>query len=52
MTLCIWTSLHLNLPEHGKEHLHKYRKLAWMVLGLLAPELVVWNALEQRKKVK
>jgi hypothetical protein len=52
MSLCIWTSLHLNVPEHRKEHLQKYRKLGWMVLGLLAPELVVWNAWEQRKQVK
>jgi len=52
MSLCIWTSLHLNVPEHRKEHLQKYRKAGWMVLGLLAPELVVWNAWEQRKKVK
>lgn len=26
--------------------------MRWMVLGLLAPELVVWNAVEQRKQVK
>lgn len=52
MSLCIWTSLHLNVPEHGKEHLQKYRKLGWMILGLLAPELVLWNAWEQRKHMK
>lgn len=52
MSLCIWTSLHLNVPEHRKEHLQKYHKLGWMVLGLLAPELVLWNAWEQRKEVK
>jgi hypothetical protein len=52
MVLCIWTSLHLNLPEHKKEYQQKYRKLGWMVLGLLAPELVVWNAWEQRKRAK
>lgn len=52
MSLCIWTSLHLNVPEHRKEHLQKYRKAGWMVLGLLAPELVAWNAWEQRKEVK
>lgn len=52
MSLCIWTSLHLNLPEHKKEHLLKYRKLAWMVAGLIAPEMVVWNAWEQRRKMK
>jgi hypothetical protein len=52
MSLCIWTSLHLNLPGHKKEHLQKYRKLGWMMLGLIAPEMVVWNAWEQRKKMK
>jgi hypothetical protein len=52
MSLCIWTSLHLNLPEHKKEHLQKYRKLGWMMLGLIALEMVVWNAWEQRKKMK
>lgn len=52
MSLCIWTSLHLNLPEHKKAYLQKYRKLSWMVLGLLTPELVVWNAWDQRKKAK
>jgi hypothetical protein len=52
MSLCIWTSLHLNLPEHKKEHLQKYRKLGWMILGLIAPEMVVWNAWEQRKQMK
>lgn len=52
MSLCILTSLHLNLPEHRKKHLQKYRKLGWMILGLVAPELVVWNAWEQRKEAK
>jgi hypothetical protein len=52
MSLCIWTSVHLNVPEHRKEHLQKYRRLGWMVLGLLAPEIVVWNAWEQRKEAK
>lgn len=33
-------------------HLHKYHKLGWMILGLIAPELVVWNAWEQRKEMK
>jgi hypothetical protein len=52
MSLCIWTSLHLNLPEHKREHIQKYRKLGWMILGLIAPEMVVWNAWEQRKTMK
>jgi hypothetical protein len=52
MSLCIWTSLHLNLPEHKKEYLQKYRKLSWMMLGLIAPEMVVWNAWSQRNEMK
>jgi hypothetical protein len=52
MSLCIWTSLHLNIPEHKKEHLQKYRKLGWMILGLIAPEMVVWNAWSQRKEMR
>ncbi|OQN97222.1 hypothetical protein B0A48_16764 [Cryoendolithus antarcticus] len=52
MLLCIWTSVHLNLPEHRKEHAQAYRKLSWMLIGLLVPEFVVWNAWEQRKRVK
>lgn len=52
MSLCIWTSLHLNVPEHKKKHLQKYRKLGWMVPGLLVPELVVRNAWGQRKQAK
>jgi hypothetical protein len=42
----------MNLPDHSKDHLQKWRKLGWMILGLIAPEMVVWNAWEQRKKMK
>jgi hypothetical protein len=52
MSLCIWTLLHLNLPRHKQERLQNFRKLGWMILGLLAPELVVWNAWEQKRTVR
>jgi hypothetical protein len=52
MFLCIWTAVHLNLPEHKKEHEQRMRKVGWLVLGLLAPEVVAWNAFEQRRDVK
>jgi hypothetical protein len=52
MVLCIWTAVHLNLPEHRKESQQVYRKILWLVLGLFAPEVVVWNARGQRKKMK
>ncbi|THY63009.1 hypothetical protein D6C97_03051 [Aureobasidium pullulans] len=50
LVLCVWTAVHLNIPKTGKEHLQKYRKAGWLVLGLLAPELVAWNAWEQYRK--
>jgi hypothetical protein len=48
MALCIWTAVHLNLPEHKKESQQKYQKTFWLALGLFAPEVVVWNAWRQR----
>jgi hypothetical protein len=52
MALCIWTAVHLNLPEHKKESHQVYKKMLWLVLGLSAPEVVVWNAWMQRKRMK
>jgi hypothetical protein len=52
MALCIWTAVHLNLPKHKKESRQVYRKIIWLALGLFAPEVVVWNAWRQRKKMK
>jgi hypothetical protein len=52
MSLCIWTAVHLNLPEHKKEQRQPWRKLGWLVMGLLAPEIVAWNAWQQRRQVK
>jgi len=49
---CIWTTVHLNLPMHKKESRQVYRKILWLVIGLLAPELVVWNAWMQRSQTK
>ncbi|KAH6668786.1 hypothetical protein B0J14DRAFT_150464 [Halenospora varia] len=50
--LCIWTSLHLNIPEHNTASVQFMRKLNWMFLGLIAPELVVATALIQRNEGK
>ena len=41
LSLCVWTSVHLNIPEHregaAKQQL---RKAGWMLMGLLSPEAV------------
>jgi len=52
ISLCIWTAVHLNLPEHRKESQQVYRKILWLALGLFAPEVVVWIAWRQRSKMK
>ncbi|RYP73402.1 hypothetical protein DL771_003670 [Monosporascus sp. 5C6A] len=58
MILCVWTAVHLHLPEH-KGHGYKYlpeyqicRKLGWLLIGLFAPELVSWTAFEQHREAK
>jgi hypothetical protein len=39
--LCIWTAIHLNVPEHGASWARQtWRKVGWMMLGFVAPELV------------
>ncbi|KAF2495098.1 hypothetical protein BU16DRAFT_509670, partial [Lophium mytilinum] len=40
MGLCVWTVVHLNLPEHGKLSSQRWRRLGWLLVGLLAPELL------------
>jgi len=52
MTLCIWTAVHLNLPEHGKATRQTWRKLWWLTIGLFAPELVAWTAFEQYREAR
>ncbi|KAH7408900.1 hypothetical protein BKA64DRAFT_571551 [Cadophora sp. MPI-SDFR-AT-0126] len=50
MALCVWTAVHLNLPEHNRTKMQTWRKVWWLVLGLFAPELVAWNAFEQYRE--
>ena len=41
LSLCVWTAVHLNVPAHRDRWWQQtLRKLGWMLLGLLAPELV------------
>src|SRR6187551_473766 len=53
MILCIWTSLHLNIPDIDEPRIkylpprHTLRKIWWVLVGLFAPEVVTWVAFEQ-----
>lgn len=50
MILCVWTSVHLNIPGHNGGMRQSFlRKPGWLLLALLAPEIVAWNAWEQRR---
>lgn len=47
LALCSWTALHLNISEHGGAWKQKWRKAGWLLLGLLAPELIAFKAWTQ-----
>ena len=48
LVLCLWTSLHLNVPKQNETSMARAgRKLMWTLLALFAPELVVYAAWTQ-----
>ena len=56
-SLCVWTALHLNLKEHDdptflRISYQTWRKAGWLMIGLLAPEMVVYTAWYQRSEAK
>ncbi|KAJ7183884.1 hypothetical protein C8R46DRAFT_1068093 [Mycena filopes] len=42
--LCVWTAIHLNVPEQAPGARQFFRKLTWLAVGLLAPEVVTFTA--------
>lgn len=51
--LCVWSAVHLNIPKDKQPIfaglcLQTWRKMAWIILGLLAPELLIYTAWCQR----
>ncbi|KAJ6546060.1 hypothetical protein DFH09DRAFT_1367498 [Mycena vulgaris] len=45
--LCVWTAIHLNIPEQAAGARQFLRKLTWLGVGLLAPEIVTFIAWNQ-----
>ncbi|KAF1738201.1 hypothetical protein CRV24_000123 [Beauveria bassiana] len=46
--LCVWSAVHLNLPELDESpSSYSYRYFKWSLLGLFGPELVIWAAWRQ-----
>ena len=44
MLLCVWTAVHLNVPPPGSDWESRLRKVGWLILALLAPEMVAYTA--------
>lgn len=53
LILCVWTSLHLNVPKQNNTFWDRFKtKALWVIIGVLAPELVVYNAWIQYSSAK
>ena len=51
--LCVYSALHLNIPHHKSTNRDKiFTKFSWLLIALLAPELVVYKAWSQRREAK
>ncbi len=44
LLLCVWTAVHTSVPVPGTFWEPKLRKVGWLMLALLAPELVAFAA--------
>ena len=44
MLLCVWTAVHLNISPPGSVWKPRLRKVGWLILALLAPEMIAYTA--------
>jgi hypothetical protein len=48
LLLCVYTAIHLNVPPAGETKFRLWlRQVKWAAIAVLAPEIVVYTALEQ-----
>ena len=53
LVLCVWTAIHLNVPSYNESQLSQWlRKLKWVLLAIMAPELGAYTACEQYFQAK
>ena len=53
LVLCVWTAIHLNVPSYHESKTSQWlRKLKWVLLAIIAPELGVYTAFEQHIQAK
>ncbi|KAK4160307.1 hypothetical protein QBC43DRAFT_293034 [Cladorrhinum sp. PSN259] len=49
---CVYTALHLNIPEHSNFSHILLTKIKWVAMALFAPEIVLWLAYDQFSTAK
>ncbi|KAI5810408.1 hypothetical protein BZA77DRAFT_254877 [Pyronema omphalodes] len=53
MFLCVYTAVHLNVPPPGEKKRYFYlRKAKWVLVALLAPEVVLYTAWSQWREAR
>ncbi|KAI4177291.1 MAG: hypothetical protein LQ348_005847 [Seirophora lacunosa] len=52
ISLCVWSAVHLNVPQHRKTSSQHLRKFKWLAIGLIAPEVVAFVAWQQRYEAR
>lgn len=46
--LCVYSAVHLNVPRKGESYIRiLLRELKWCIIGLFAPELILYTAWRQ-----
>jgi len=49
LVICIWSTLHFNVPtKHHSDTRHFFFQVLWMIIALLAPELLLFLAINER----
>ncbi|KAK1760067.1 hypothetical protein QBC47DRAFT_231 [Echria macrotheca] len=53
MLVCVWSSVHLNIPQSGCDN-HLLKRLGWLIIATVTPESVVfvsWSQWKQARKI-
>ena len=45
--LCVWSALHVDIPHRKSSFRKRLDKFGWIIIGLLAPEFLLWTAFHQ-----
>lgn len=52
LSLCVWTAVHVNVPDPRHKKRVFWWKTRWLTLGILAPEFVALVAYQQRTEAR